>query len=102
MDLAKEEIFGPIVAIYKFKSEEEVIELANRNDYGLGSYFYTNDNSRFGEFLKPYNTAWWRLMVALSPQKLRLLVGLNIRGLVEWSHLGIEGFCQVKALHLSF
>jgi hypothetical protein len=33
LDLAKEEIFGPIAAIYKFKSEEEVIELANLTDY---------------------------------------------------------------------
>jgi succinate-semialdehyde dehydrogenase / glutarate-semialdehyde dehydrogenase len=43
MDISCEEIFGPVVAIQKFSSEEEVIALANGTNFGLASYVYTND-----------------------------------------------------------
>ena len=43
MDIFSSEIFGPIAAIYKFKSESEVIEIANNTKYGLASYFYGRD-----------------------------------------------------------
>lgn len=46
MLFAKEEIFGPIAPIFKFKTEEEAIEMANDTIYGLASYFYTNDLNR--------------------------------------------------------
>lgn len=43
MRFAKEEIFGPIAPIYKFKDETEAIEMANDTAFGLASYFYTNN-----------------------------------------------------------
>lgn len=46
MKFAKEEIFGPIAPIFKFKTEEEAIEMANDTEFGLASYFYTNDLNR--------------------------------------------------------
>lgn len=46
MRFAKEEIFGPIAPIFKFKTEEEAIEMANDTIYGLASYFYTKDLNR--------------------------------------------------------
>jgi succinate-semialdehyde dehydrogenase/glutarate-semialdehyde dehydrogenase len=46
MRFAKEEIFGPIAPIFKFKTEEEAIEMANDTEFGLASYFYTNDLNR--------------------------------------------------------
>lgn len=39
----KEEIFGPILALYTFESEEEAIRLANDTAYGLASYIFTQD-----------------------------------------------------------
>ncbi len=41
--LAREEIFGPVISLYKFDIEEEVIRKANSTNYGLASYFYTQD-----------------------------------------------------------
>ena len=38
-----EETFGPVMAIYSFSSEQEVIDRANNTNYGLASYFYSND-----------------------------------------------------------
>jgi succinate-semialdehyde dehydrogenase / glutarate-semialdehyde dehydrogenase len=43
---AKEETFGPVAPVFKFETEAEVIELANRTEFGLASYFYTRDVGR--------------------------------------------------------
>jgi succinate-semialdehyde dehydrogenase / glutarate-semialdehyde dehydrogenase len=41
-----EETFAPVVALYKFDTEEEVLELANDSNVGLGSYVITSDIAR--------------------------------------------------------
>lgn len=46
MRVWKEEVFGPVLPIVKFKTEEEAIELANQTTYGLGAYVYTQDKDR--------------------------------------------------------
>ncbi|KAK1229781.1 hypothetical protein PQX77_001691 [Marasmius sp. AFHP31] len=46
MKIIKEEIFGPVASIIKFKTEEEVIEMANDTAYGLASGVFTKDNAR--------------------------------------------------------
>ncbi|SNT70187.1 NAD-dependent succinate-semialdehyde dehydrogenase [Psychrobacter sp. LV10R520-6] len=46
MDIASEEIFGPIASIFTFESEEEVIRAANDTIYGLAAYFYSSEFSR--------------------------------------------------------
>ena len=46
MDIASEEIFGPIAPIFTFSSEEEVIHAANDTIYGLAAYFYTSNYAR--------------------------------------------------------
>lgn len=46
MKITYEETFGPVAPLIRFSSEEEVIKKANNVEYGLASYFYTNDLSR--------------------------------------------------------
>jgi len=46
MAFATEEIFGPIAPVFKFKTEQEAIDLANATEYGLASYFYARDLGR--------------------------------------------------------
>jgi len=62
MKVFTSEIFGPITPIFKFKSEAEVIELANDTPYGLASYFYGRDYARI-----------WRVAEALEYG----MVGIN-------------------------
>ena len=45
-DIASEEIFGPVAAIYSFATEEEGVARANATEYGLVAYVYTRDGSR--------------------------------------------------------
>ena len=46
MRIAKEEIFGPVSAVIKFESENEVLAMANDSEYGLACYCYTKDLGR--------------------------------------------------------
>jgi aminomuconate-semialdehyde/2-hydroxymuconate-6-semialdehyde dehydrogenase len=43
---AREEIFGPVVTIHRFSSDEEAIEMANATDYGLAGSIWTGDTER--------------------------------------------------------
>lgn len=62
MLLAKEETFGPVAPLFRFTSEDEVIEMANATEFGLAGYFYTRDLSRS-----------WRVAEALEVG----IVGIN-------------------------
>jgi succinate-semialdehyde dehydrogenase/glutarate-semialdehyde dehydrogenase len=44
MRVFREEIFGPVAAFMKFKTDDEVLELANDTEYGLASYLFTNNH----------------------------------------------------------
>lgn len=46
MQVATEEIFGPVAPVFKFETEEEAIEAANATEFGLAAYAYTNDVGR--------------------------------------------------------
>lgn len=87
MDIAKEEIFGPVVALISFISESEVISLANDTPFGLAAYVYTRDLGRA-----------WRLGERLEFG----MVGINDGALsnaaapfggVKQSGMGREGSC---------
>lgn len=43
MTIAQEEIFGPVLSILTYKTEEEAIEIANHTIYGLAAYIFTPD-----------------------------------------------------------
>jgi aldehyde dehydrogenase (NAD+) len=46
MKIIKEEIFGPVAAIIKFKDEAEVVEMANNTTYGLAAHIFTQNVNR--------------------------------------------------------
>lgn len=46
MAVAREETFGPVAPLFKFKTEEEALQLANATEFGLACYFYTRDIGR--------------------------------------------------------
>jgi succinate-semialdehyde dehydrogenase/glutarate-semialdehyde dehydrogenase len=62
MLVAREETFGPVAPLFRFKSEEEALHLANDTEFGLAGYFYTRDLARA-----------WRVSEALECG----IVGLN-------------------------
>lgn len=54
--LYDQEIFGPVAVVYKVKSEEEAIELANDSSYGLGNSVFSNDLDHAQEVAKQIET----------------------------------------------
>jgi succinate-semialdehyde dehydrogenase/glutarate-semialdehyde dehydrogenase len=46
MKIFREETFGPVAPLFRFKTEEEAIRMANDTEFGLAAYFYTRDVGR--------------------------------------------------------
>lgn len=46
MAVAREETFGPVAPLFRFKTEQEAIEMANATEFGLACYFYARDIGR--------------------------------------------------------
>jgi succinate-semialdehyde dehydrogenase/glutarate-semialdehyde dehydrogenase len=85
MLVAKEETFGPLAPLFRFRSDEEVIGLANDTEFGLASYFYTRDIGRV-----------WRVAEGLEYGMVGINTGLISNemapfGGVKQSGLGREG-----------
>ncbi|KAJ3593050.1 hypothetical protein NHX12_005388 [Muraenolepis orangiensis] len=70
MRIAKEEIFGPVQQILKFKTMEEVIERANNTEYGLAAAVFTNDINKAMAISTAMQagTVWINCFNALSTQ----------------------------------
>jgi aldehyde dehydrogenase (NAD+) len=50
MTIAKEEIFGPVLAVIPYSSEQQALEIANDSPYGLGGYVFAGDRKKGYEF----------------------------------------------------
>ena len=46
MEIARTEIFGPVLSVIPFENEEQAIDIANDTDYGLTNYIQTQDNKK--------------------------------------------------------
>ncbi|TYJ57766.1 hypothetical protein B9479_001620 [Cryptococcus floricola] len=100
MKVVKEEIFGPVIVASPFKTEEEVLEVANDTDYGLASAVFTNDGrqaTRVSSALEA-GTVWvnqYGLLHTGVP-----FGGFKTSGIGrELGTYGLEAYTQVKAVH---
>jgi succinate-semialdehyde dehydrogenase/glutarate-semialdehyde dehydrogenase len=97
MDIAQQEIFGPVSALFKFDTEDQAIALANNTEYGLAAYFYARDIGRVwrvGEALE-YG------MVGINTGSISTEVapfgGIKNSGMGrEGSHYGLEEYLEIK------
>ena len=51
-DLARNEVFGPVLAVLRFETEDEVLTKANDSDFGLSAYLHTRDTDRIERFVR--------------------------------------------------
>eukprot|EP00253_Pinus_taeda_P001363 PITA_01363 len=99
MRIAKEEIFGPVMSILKFKTIEEVIERGNKTIYGLGAGVITKDIdivNRISRSLR-VGTVWINSYLVVSPDA--PLGGYKMSGIGrEYGSYGLENYLQVKCV----
>jgi succinate-semialdehyde dehydrogenase/glutarate-semialdehyde dehydrogenase len=97
MRVFKEEIFGPVSVLFKFKTEEEALQMANDTSYGLASYFYTEDYSRIWRVAEGLEYGMVGANESLISTFIAPFGGMKESGLGrEGSHLGIQEFLEVK------
>jgi len=99
MQIAKEEIFGPIMSILKFKTIEEVIERGNKTIYGLGAGIITKDidiANRFARSLRA-GIVWINCYLAVGADV--PLGGYKMSGIGrEYGSYGLTNYLQVKCV----
>ncbi|SPP98106.1 NAD-dependent succinate-semialdehyde dehydrogenase [Bradyrhizobium vignae] len=97
MLLASEETFGPIAAVLRFKTEGEVIQLANNTTAGLAAYFYAKDVSRIFRVLEALDFGMIGINTGLMSTELAPFGGVKESGNSrEGSHHGILEFTELK------
>ncbi|GAA4866902.1 NAD-dependent succinate-semialdehyde dehydrogenase [Saccharopolyspora cebuensis] len=93
----RQEIFGPVLPIATFTSEEEAIELANSTSYGLVGYAYTRDTRRGQRLIEEVETGMMGLNVGVVSNAAAPFGGVKQSGLGrEGSREGIQEYLETK------
>ena len=98
MTIAREEIFGPVLSIMKFDTEDHAIDIANDTEYGLTNYVQTQDGARRNRLALKLRSG----MVEMNGESRG--AGSPFGGMKrsgngrEGGVWGIEDFCEVKAV----
>jgi succinate-semialdehyde dehydrogenase/glutarate-semialdehyde dehydrogenase len=79
--ILKEEIFGPVLAVTTFSSEEEAIRLANDTEYGLVGYVYTEDFQRGQRLIEKLQTGMMGLNAGIISNASAPFGGVKMSGL---------------------
>ncbi|NBR89097.1 MAG: aldehyde dehydrogenase family protein [Rhodobacteraceae bacterium] len=98
MTIAREEIFGPVLSIMKFETEEEAVQMANDTVYGLTNYVQSQDGERLNRLALRLRSG----MVEMNGRPRG--AGAPFGGIKQSGNgreggvWGIEDFCEVKAI----
>ena len=99
--ITTEETFGPVAPIYKFKDENEVIELANNSPYGLASYFYSRDIGRIWRVAEALEYGMVGVNTGLTSKAEAPFGGIKESGLGrEGSKYGVDDFLEIKYINM--
>lgn len=97
MAVAREETFGPLAPLFRFKNEADVIEQANDTEFGLASYFYAKDLARVFRVAEALEYGMVGVNTGLISTAEAPFGGVKLSGLGrEGSKYGIEEFTEIK------
>ena len=102
MRIAQEEIFGPVVCVIKYDSEEEAVAIANDSIYGLGGGVFSRSNARAVRIAEQIRTGtvWinnYHIFADFTP-----FGGYKQSGVGrELGHAGLSEYTQVKRIHVN-
>jgi succinate-semialdehyde dehydrogenase/glutarate-semialdehyde dehydrogenase len=99
MMVAREETFGPMAPLFRFKTDDEVLALANDTEFGLASYFYSRDIGRIWRVAEGLESGMVGINTGLISNEVAPFGGVKQSGLGrEGSKYGIEDYQVIKYL----
>jgi aldehyde dehydrogenase (NAD+) len=102
MAIAREEIFGPVLSVIAYNSDDDAIRIANNTRYGLSGYVQTQNLSRGLRVAEELVTGEVLINGAANLRVQRPFGGIGISGMgKEGGRLGIEEFLRVKSVGIA-
>jgi succinate-semialdehyde dehydrogenase/glutarate-semialdehyde dehydrogenase len=99
MAVSREETFGPVAPLFRFRTEQELATLANATEYGLAAYFYSRDIGRIWRTAEALEFGIVGINVGIISTEVAPFGGMKESGIGrEGSKYGIEEFLEVKYL----
>jgi len=97
MAISREETFGPVAPLFRFKTEADAIALANDTEFGLAAYFYGRDVARVWRVAEALEYGIVGINTGLISTEVAPFGGMKESGLGrEGSKYGIEEFVEIK------
>ncbi|MBC7637487.1 MAG: NAD-dependent succinate-semialdehyde dehydrogenase [Acetobacteraceae bacterium] len=97
--ISREETFGPVAPLFRFKTEAEAIALANDTEFGLASYFYSRDIGRIFRVAEALEYGMIGINEGIISTEVAPFGGVKSSGLGrEGSHQGIDEYLEIKYL----
>ncbi|WP_432787073.1 Glutarate-semialdehyde dehydrogenase [Oligella sp. MSHR50489EDL] len=97
MRVAKEETFGPLAPLFRFKSEEDVIQMANNTEYGLAAYFYSRDLGRVWRVAEALEYGMVAINTGILSNEAAPFGGIKESGIGrEGAKYGLDDYMEVK------
>jgi succinate-semialdehyde dehydrogenase/glutarate-semialdehyde dehydrogenase len=101
MAIAREETFGPVAPLFRFKTEAEAIALANDTEFGLAAYFYGRDVGRIFRVAEALEYGIVGINTGIISTEVAPFGGVKESGLGrEGSKYGLDEFLEIKYLCL--
>lgn len=96
MALFREETFGPVLPLFRFRTEDEVIDEANNTEYGLAAYFFTQDHKRIHRVKSQLQAGVIGVNEGAVASEIGPFGGVKASGYGrEGSHYGLDDFLQM-------
>ena len=97
MMVTREETFGPVAPLYRFKTEDEALKMANDTEYGLASYFYTRDIGRIWRVMEGLEYGIVGINEGIISSEVAPFGGMKQSGIGrEGSKYGIDEYIEIK------
>ncbi len=99
MKVAREETFGPVAPLFRFKTDDEAVAMANDTEFGLASYFYSRDIGRIWRVSEGLEYGMVGINTGIISTEVAPFGGMKESGIGrEGSKYGIDEFVEVKYL----
>jgi succinate-semialdehyde dehydrogenase / glutarate-semialdehyde dehydrogenase len=99
MAVAREETFGPVAPLFRFKNEGEAVHMANDTEFGLASYFYGRDIGRIWRVAEALDYGMVGINTGIISTEVAPFGGVKESGLGrEGSKYGLDEYLEIKYL----